>query len=126
MDQPPFSSLEARRRRLGMSKRIVAQRAGVSEPTVARILSGREKNPSISNVDAIATALGASLSLRIPADDQAFRFQQAQQKARQLVGMVQGTMGLESQAVDPAAYDQMVAELAHKLVSGSSLRLWDP
>ena len=38
-----FAELEKRRRELGMSRAVVAKLAGVSEPTVTRILTNKEK-----------------------------------------------------------------------------------
>jgi transcriptional regulator with XRE-family HTH domain len=123
--------LEQRRRELGMSKRALAVRARVSLPTVNRILSGKEKRLTIANVEAIAKALGVVIQLgAVTAVDEienAFelREKQATKKATRLVRMVQGTMGLEAQAVNQTVLDQMVRQTVCELLAGSPRRLWN-
>src|ERR1700679_230001 len=98
------NQLEFRRHRLGMSKTAVAKRARVAPATVERILSGREESPRISNLGAIAAALGVevhlgpTISVKELQSAQEFRREQAEKKASRIVSLVQGTMGLESQA----------------------------
>ena len=45
-------------------------------------------------------------------------------KARELVGMVQGTSGLESQAVGQNQIEKMISQLVHQLMAGSRRKLW--
>jgi transcriptional regulator with XRE-family HTH domain len=119
------SQLEKRRRELRMSKTVVARRAGVSLPTVNRILSGKEKRPGLPYVQAIAEALGVEVRLAEVADAYAMREQQATEKARQLVGMVQSNMALEGQGVGNEAIERMVRQTVHELMAGPSRRLWE-
>jgi transcriptional regulator with XRE-family HTH domain len=125
--------LELRRRELGMSYRVLAQRSGVSLPVVQRLLSGRIQSPSFRNVMAVAQALGEGLPRVLPDGSCTFDFgvsaqklreQQAEQKARGLVGMVQGTSALEAQAVNKTVYHTMVERTCHELLAGSNQRLW--
>jgi transcriptional regulator with XRE-family HTH domain len=112
-----------------MPKTVVAKRARVSLPTVNRILSGKERNPSIGNLSAIAKALGVTIRIGASSGVEEmetannYRLQQARKKARVLVGMVQGTMALESQAVDRTDVDRMVDQATHELLN-SKRRLW--
>src|SRR4051812_2332165 len=107
------SRLDQRRRGIGMSKKTVAKRSGVSLPTVNRILSGREKRLTLTNIEAIARVLGVVVQIGAKTGFEEIgtsrdvRKRQAAMKARQVVKMVQGTMGLESQAVEPALLEQM-------------------
>src|ERR1700722_5178880 len=117
-----FSKLDFRRRQLGMSKAALAARAKVSRPTVDRILSGREESPRISNVSAIAAALGVELRLVdnvITVVDQKsaqeFRRQQALNKAKRIVKMVQGNMALEAQAVGTDTADERADQTVSEL-----------
>jgi transcriptional regulator with XRE-family HTH domain len=119
-----FKQLELRRQQLGMSKKIVAKRSGVSLPTVNRILSGKETRPTFPNVQAIAAALGVELQLGPIQNVHDFRKGQARAKATRLVRMIQGTMGLEAQAVDPQAIDQMIEQTVCELLAGSQRKLW--
>ncbi len=122
-----LKQLDARRAHLGMTKRALARRAGLSEPTVHRILSGREDHPSLATIQAIAAAMGARVDLTLAFDtsDLDFQRQQARQKAGQIAGLVQGTMALESQAVGQATLDEIVDRAEMELVTGSPRRLWD-
>ena len=97
--QPLFEKLENRRRELGLSQSALAERCGVSLPTVHRVLSGHSLSASFENTVAIARALGMELDAVpvVPADE--FLERQARKKAERLVGMVQGTSALEAQAV---------------------------
>src|SRR5262249_52508550 len=61
----PFDSgvLQRRRQELGLSYELLAQRSGVSRPTVQRILSGRYPTASFASVVALGYALGLELRL---------------------------------------------------------------
>ena len=124
------AQLDGRRARLRMSKVDLARRADVSLPTVQRLLSGREKRPSVKAVTAVAVALGVEVRLsdaphvhEIYAAE-AFRERRAKDKSRYLVGLVQGTMALESAAVEDAVLTQMERQTSRALLTGSSRRLW--
>lgn len=122
--RPIRSATFARRRTaLGMSYPTLAARSGVSEPTVKRILAGRIAEASFANVAAVAHALGLSLSVQETDPDELCR-QQARIKAEQIARLVQGTSALESQAVTPQAYAQLVERSYHELLAGSRRRLW--
>jgi transcriptional regulator with XRE-family HTH domain len=105
-------------------------RAGISIATVNRILSGQEKRPTFDSVQAIARVLGVVIhigtttSMDEPENAFTTREKQAAMKARQLVRMVQGTMALESQAVESGAAEQMVKQTTCELLAGSPLKLW--
>jgi transcriptional regulator with XRE-family HTH domain len=119
-----FESLNQRRQELGLSVETLAKRSGVSRPTVQRILSGSNPTASLSNVLAIAHALGLSLRLDARMDVGRMKHDQAARKARKLVSLVQGMSGLESQAVDKKTLEAMVEQTTHELLSGSKRRLW--
>src|SRR5437762_3222607 len=95
-----FKILDDRRRELGMSYAALAKRSGVSMTTVVRILSGRHPQASFENVWAIAGALDVSVRFEPNASAEEVCERQARRKAKQLVGMVQGTSGLEGQALE--------------------------
>ena len=92
--------LEQRRRQLGMSMSALAKRSGVSLPTVQRILSGGHAGASFESIVAISNALGMDTSFQERTTAHEFVRQEAMDKARRLVAVVQGTSGLEGQAVD--------------------------
>ena len=122
--QPLFEKLESRRRELGLSQSALAERSGVSLPTVQRILSGHSSAASFENVVGIAQAMGMQMDVVpiFPAHE--ILEQQARKKAERLVGMVQGTSALETQAVSSWHIEQMINKTVHELLAGSRRRLW--
>lgn len=116
-------ALTARRKALGMTHAALAERSGVSEPTVKRILAGHLAEASFANVAAIAQALGASFSLSEIDPDELCR-QQARAKAEHIARLVQGTSALENQALDAQTYNRLVERSYHELLAGPRRRLW--
>src|SRR5262245_24769125 len=100
--------LEMRRKRLGMSRAVVARLSGVPLPTVTRILTGRPSRPSLPNVLAIAETLGAEWKIDPIAGTETLRNWHARQKAARLVATVQGSSALEGQGVDPNKVEELV------------------
>jgi transcriptional regulator with XRE-family HTH domain len=119
-----FEVLNRRRRELGLTVGTLAERSGVSRPTVQRILSGTNPTASFSNVMAIAHALGLKLRLDAWTDVGRMKQEQAARKARKLVSLVQGTMGLEGQAVDQKTLDAMIERTTDEMLHGPKRRLW--
>ena len=119
-----FGTLEKRRRELGLSYELLAQRSGVSRPTVQRILSGRYPSASLASVVAIGDALGLELRFVPTATLEQLKREQARKKAEKLAALVQGTCGLEGQGVDRAGFDAMVDQTTLELLAGSKRRLW--
>ena len=126
-DVDDFIALERRRGELRMSRAILARRANIPLPTVTRLLTGRVRDPRLRTLKAIAHALGVSLCLGREDDlsSEELREQQAAKKARLLVGAVQASMALESQAVGQAELESMVRETVHRLLGGSRRCLWE-
>ena len=118
-------SLNVRRQMLKMSYAIVAKRSGVSTPTVIRILSGSNPNASFASVVRIAEGLGMGVKFEPETGVADLRERQAQNKARRLSRMVQGTSGLEAQAIDDDDLEGMTRQTAHELLAGSARKLWN-
>jgi transcriptional regulator with XRE-family HTH domain len=116
--------MERRRKALRMSRPALALRSGVSLPTVNRILGDAVLHATFANVMAVAAALGMEFELKTTIDEQDFAEEQAQAKAELIARMVQGTSALESQAVDPDTYRQIVRQTVHDLMAGPRRRLW--
>ena len=116
--------LDRRRRDLGISSRLLSKRSGVSLPTTQRILSGQQVTASFSNIVAIAEALGLHLCFDCAIDSGKMKREQAKRKAKKLVSLVQGTSGLEGQAVDRRTVESMVDQTMHELLAGSRRKLW--
>ncbi len=119
-----LKNLDERRRDLGLSYELLSKRCGVSRPTVQRILSGRHVAASFANIVAIAESLGLDLRFDARVDAGDLKREQAERKAKKLVALVQGTSGLEDQAVDKKAVASMVEQTTQELLTGSKRRLW--
>jgi transcriptional regulator with XRE-family HTH domain len=119
-----LKDLDQRRRDLGLSYERLSKRCGVSRPTVQRILSGRHVAASFANIVAIAESLGLGLRFDSKVDARKLKREQAERKAKKLVALVQGTSGLEGQAVDEKAIESMVEQTTHELLAGSKRKLW--
>ncbi len=116
--------LDKRRGDLGLSYELLSKRSGVSRPTVQRILSGRHSAASFANIVAIAQSLGLDLRFDTKIDARKLKREQAQRKTKKLVSLVQGTSGLEGQAVNQKAVESMIEQTAHVLLAGSKRKLW--
>jgi len=122
--------LERRRRELRMPKTLAARRSGLSLPTVNRLLSTKERRPTVDSVSALAGALGLEVVLgrharvRPVASAAAFRERRARTVAVRLVGMVQGSMALEADGVPAHVLRDMERDTVHELLAGSARRLW--
>lgn len=123
-DVPLLKDMNQRRRDLGISYELLSKRCGVSRPTVQRILSGRHTAASFANIVAIAESLGLGLRFDTKVDVRKLAQEQAERKATKLVALVQGTSGLEGQAVDEKAVKSMVERTTHELLTGPKRKLW--
>lgn len=125
-----LGSLEQRRRDLGLPYGVLSLRAKLGIATVQRTLSGATE-ARIDTLIAIARVLGVSVALgtdtrvmeTVAIDDMLRR--RAQEKARLLAGLAQGSAGLEGQAVSQEALHRAVEALERKLLAGSKRKLWE-
>jgi len=116
-------SLNERRQDLMMTEEALARRSRLSRVTVSRLLSGSHRNPSFLHIAALAEALGVEIEFK-RIDASQFAEQQARHHASRLVRMMQGTMGLEAQAVSPDFIRQEEEEASQRLLTGSWKKLW--
>ena len=119
-----------------MTVEILVKKSGVSRATLYRLLQGVQDTPAIHKVAAVAEALGVKATFApvatayqvkvvfSAADVDKLLKQQAKRQAKRLVGMVQGTMGLESQAVKMEQAARMIETTYIRLMSGPKKRLW--
>jgi transcriptional regulator with XRE-family HTH domain len=121
--------LESRRRSLGISFAALSERTGISAPTLKRIFSGKV-SPTIDKIQTIARVLGVEIrvsgKIEVVATSSVedVRRQVAREKAKWLVGLVQGTSALEAQAVGPDTIREMVERTIHELLAGPNRKLW--
>ena len=93
-------------------------------PTVTRILTSDLNHASVTNVRSVAAALGVELTVEATTDSHELREREALAKATKIVQLVQGSSGLEAQAVDSEAYQRMIDQTTHELMAGSRRRIW--
>lgn len=125
-----LASLADRRKALGIPWDALGTRSGASRATLFRLLKDRQTAASFQTVAAVAEALGvhfeiAGDSIRArPIDAKKFLEEQAERQARKLVGMVQGTMGLEGQALAAKETAPLIKEMKRRLLAGPKRKLW--
>jgi hypothetical protein len=106
-----------------MSQESLAKRSGLSRATVCRLLSSNYVHAGFLHIASLSEALGVKMVFQhTPVED--FVRQRAEQVSGRLVGTVQGTMGLESQAVGPETVAHMKQDVCHRLLAGSRRKLW--
>ncbi|AMV30490.1 helix-turn-helix protein [Pirellula sp. SH-Sr6A] len=114
--------LQSRVKELDISVSDLARRSGVSRATVIRILAGKDEHYSVSNLQAILSALGMTLDfVAIPAEE--FKDSVATQKARRLIALTQGNVALESQAVTAKSAEQYL-NVTKARIASSRRKLW--
>ncbi len=116
--------LDDRRQELGMTLEALSKCSEVPVSTLKAIFRKGVEHATFGNVAAIAEALRVDIEFADEVDSYQLLHQQAIKKARELVGMVQGTSGLESQAVEQSQIDLMIQQLIHQLMAGSRRKLW--
>lgn len=114
---------KSRGNELDVSISDLARRSGVSRAAVIRILGGKNEHYSVSNLQAILSALGMKMDL-LAIPTKGVKDSIATQKAPRLIALTQGSAALESQAV-PAASAQEHLEAAKARIASSSRKLWD-
>ena len=118
------AKLEKRRQELGMTFEALSKRSEVPVSTIKAIFKKGIEHATFANVAAIADALGVDIKFADEMDSYELLHQQAVKKARESVGMVQATSGLESQAVAQSQIEVMIQQLVHQLMAGSRRKLW--
>lgn len=119
-----LQALDTRRKALGLSCAAIAREAGISLRTAQRVMSGDDSNVTLSTLTRVADVLGVRLGIA-SIDLNVVRKRRAEVKARRLVGLVQGTMGLEAAAVDYQTLSELHQQTVRDLLRGSNRRLWE-
>lgn len=115
--------LSEKKRTLGMSEAMIADRSGVSQSTTHRILSGKHPAASWMDVSDIARVLGIEIThTSIPAVDMLDA--QAEILAKAMTGIMLATNQLEGQGIKSDETRRLKAQTKAKLLSGPKSRLW--
>ena len=121
---PESRALERRRRSLGMSQAELARRSDLSIQTVRRILTQGIESVAVGKVRAVARALGMQLQYEAMSTVREMQEREARKKAQGIVRMLQGTSGLESQALDEETCNDLIEQTVHELMAGPKRKLW--
>ena len=118
------ASLDARRRRLGMTRRQLVRLSGVRAVIVRRILTDPAR-VRFEHVESVARVLGLNMLTGRSTPIRKVLQDRAERKARYIAKLVQGTQGLEASAVDAAGLERLVEVSLAALLGGKKRKLWD-
>lgn len=116
------------RNALGMTARQLAQRLGISQPSVAKFERSEEAETiSLKSLRKVAEALDCTLVYAFVPNDslEATLNQQAERRASELLQRVEHTMRLEAQGLPAEEIDIERQELAQEMIRTLSRELWE-
>jgi predicted DNA-binding mobile mystery protein A len=116
------------RNALGMSARQLAQRLGISQPSVAKFERSEEAETiSLKSLRKVAEALDCTLVYAFVPNDslEATLNQQAERRAYELLQRVEHTMRLEEQGRPAQEIEIERQELAQEMIRTLSRELWE-
>ena len=116
-------ALKQRMMTLGMTEVALARRAKLSAAAVGRVLSDSPDTTG-DDLKRVRFCLGVGKDGHRLVSHRTFRKQAARKKAQLVLSMVQGTMGLEAQGLDPAGYRKLHDETYRRLLKANSMQLW--
>lgn len=126
-----LSELAERREQLGMPPEVLAKKANIPLLRVQQILQGHTESTDATEIARIAHILGVTVvgsfgpTVHYDREDLALmRQRQAEHQARRAVGLVQGTMALESQAVGQSHLTAMMLRTRDRLLAGPAGHIW--
>jgi predicted DNA-binding mobile mystery protein A len=122
--RPRSGWIRAIRNALGMSQAVLAKRLGVSPAAVNKLEHAElHGGITISKLAEVAGAMGCTLTYALVPNDslEATVRDQAQSKARQLLGYAAQTMALEAQDIDRDRQAETVERYADQLVANGAV-----
>lgn len=123
---PVSTLIRLLRKRLHMTQKNLAARAGVSQSFVAKIESGH-RNFDLQTLKKMFSALFCELFL-VPTplvDFDELIKQQALKAAKKRIEYLKGTMSLEKQLPDPEMLEQLILEEQNRLIQSGSSEIWN-
>ena len=122
---PIGSLVTSIRKQLGMSQKILAERAGVPQSTVSRIEQG-QKDVSLSTLQKILIAISCDLVIVPLLSDsiENIRRKQAKRIAEKQLHYLKGTMNLEDQQPDSHFIAELLKREEERLLNGANDKLW--
>lgn len=129
VDRPQRGWIRSVRQALGMSAEQLAQRIGLSRPTVAALERSESRNKiTLESLEKLARGLGCLVVyVVIPKDGKSFMDlvrDRATVVAREQLARVSHTMRLEAQDLSAQREKRQLDRLVDELLSGSLRKLW--
>ena len=114
------------RTQLGMSQKVLANRAGVPQSTVSRIERG-QSDMSVSTLHKILKALSCDLVVTPLLCDSVdtIRRKQARKVAEKQIRYLKGTMNLEDHQPDSRFIEELIKREEESLLQGPGSKLWE-
>lgn len=114
------------RTQLGMSQKVLAQRAGVPQSTVSRV-EQEKAEVNLSTLYKILGALSCDLVMGplLKNSIDVIRRKQARKIAEKQVRYLTGTMNLEDQQPDSRFIEELLRQEEEHLLYGSNAKLWE-
>lgn len=119
--------LAERKRQLGMSEAYIAREAGLSQPTVHRILSGEHSSTSLNDIMMIAEVMGLKTeTFQLEFEDVTDMLtQQAESLAKKYTDINNATNQMEGQGLTNADKKRLGFGLKAALLGGVRRNLWE-
>ncbi len=114
------------RTQLGMSQKVLAKQACITQSTVCRIEKS-EKDVNVSTLNKILEVLSCDLvvlPMMRESIDSIWR-KQARKQAEKHIRHLKGTMNLEEQQPDSRLLEQLLKQEEARLLQGPGLELWE-
>jgi len=128
-ETPDKGWIHAIRSALGMTFKQLAQRIGVSRPTVSEYEEReREGAITLNTLHKVAKGLGCQFVYAfVPKEEslREFRKQKARHAAEKLVGSTSHSMSLENQDVSDEEKEQQIEELTQELLDEWDNNIWE-
>jgi predicted DNA-binding mobile mystery protein A len=126
--RPRYGWIREIRDALGMTAEQLAKRAGVSQPTIAKLERSEEAETiSLKSLKKIAEAMDCRLVYAfVPQESlEATLTQQAEHQASKQIGRIEHTMRLEAQGRDAEEMERERKELAQEMIRTLSRDIWE-
>ena len=119
-----LKKIKQRRAELGITIENLAYLSELGIKTITRLFSGHDVK--LSTVEKITKVLGLDLAGNEVVNIQVLREKRAEEKALQIVSLVQGTMALEKQGLKKENINELLEETKQQFLNGEYKRnLWE-
>lgn len=119
-----IARLNRQKKQLGITNGYLAQKTGLSIPTVQRILANKDHSVELAGLLSIADILGIDITASVSRSAQDMLKEKANNKAEKLLQLVRGNSALEGNEIDLGTYQDLLQRTVDDLLKGSKRALW--